>query len=151
MLEGMGRFHAHVRRNAAARRSSVAATAAVGVPAAGDLRQTWALPRLDARVPLELTPHRLACANATVTAYATKFSKPSRPMRTSTTSFAICGVFSRGDVCKTEEGVRRQAPERIQNPRIQNSGDRSFLCLVLRFARRSSDFRYLRRSLRFFF
>ena len=26
----------------------------------------WGLPRLDAGVPLELTPHRLASANATV-------------------------------------------------------------------------------------
>ena len=49
-----------------ARPSGVAPTAAVRLPAARSVRAEWRLPRLDARVPLELTPRRLASANATV-------------------------------------------------------------------------------------
>ena len=66
MLEGMGRFRTQLHRTADARPSGVAATAAVRLPAARSVRAEWRLPRLDARVPLELTPRRLASANATV-------------------------------------------------------------------------------------
>jgi len=58
MLEGMGRFHPQLRRSADAQQ--------YGVAAAYRVRGGWGLPRLDARVPLELTPHRFASANATV-------------------------------------------------------------------------------------
>jgi len=66
MLEGMGRFHTQLHRAADARPSGVTATAAVRLLAARNVRAAWQLPRLDARVPLELTPRRLASANATV-------------------------------------------------------------------------------------
>ena len=66
MLEGMGRFHTQLHRRADARPSGVAPTAAVRLPAARSVRAEWRLPRLDARVPLELTPRRLASANAAV-------------------------------------------------------------------------------------
>src|ERR1700687_3195714 len=66
MLEGMGRLHTQLHRPADARPSGVAPTAAVRLPAACSVRVEWRLPRLDARVPLELTPRRLASANATV-------------------------------------------------------------------------------------
>src|SRR6266498_2327605 len=66
MLEGMGRFHTQLHRTADARPSGFAPTAAVRLPAACSVRAEWGLPRLDARVPLELTPRRLASANATV-------------------------------------------------------------------------------------
>ncbi|GIK76251.1 MAG: hypothetical protein BroJett021_52390 [Chloroflexota bacterium] len=66
MLEGMGRFHSQLRRSADAQQSGVAATTAVRLAAAYRVRAGWGLPRLDARVPLELTPHPLASANATV-------------------------------------------------------------------------------------
>ena len=66
MLEGMGRFHTQLRRTAYARPSGVAPTAAVRLPTARSVRADWRLPRLDAGVPLELTPRRLASANATV-------------------------------------------------------------------------------------
>src|SRR6202158_3417111 len=66
MLEGMGRFHTQLHRPADARPSGVAPTTAVRLPAACSVRAEWRLPCLDARVPLELTPRRLASANATV-------------------------------------------------------------------------------------
>jgi PRTRC genetic system protein F len=66
MLEGMGRFHAQLLRSADAQRFGAAATTAVRFAAAHRVRAGWGLPRLDARVPLEITPHRLASANATV-------------------------------------------------------------------------------------
>ncbi len=66
MLEGMGRFHKQLHRSANARPSGVAPTAAVHLPATCSVRAEWRLPRLDAGVPLELTPRRLASANATV-------------------------------------------------------------------------------------
>jgi hypothetical protein len=66
MLEGMGRFHPQLRRPVDARQSEFATTPAVRLAAARRVRAGWGLPRLDARVPLELTPHRLASANATV-------------------------------------------------------------------------------------
>ena len=66
MLEGMGRFHTQLHRPADARPSGVAPTTAIRLPVARGVRTEWRLPRLDARVPLELTPRRLASANATV-------------------------------------------------------------------------------------
>ena len=66
MLEGMGRFHTQLHRSADARPSGVASTAAIRLSAARSVRTEWRLPHLDARVPLELTPHRLASANAAV-------------------------------------------------------------------------------------
>ena len=66
MLEGMGRFHTQLRRTADARQCGLAPTAAVQLLAARSVRAEWRLPRLDARVPLELTPRRLASANAAV-------------------------------------------------------------------------------------
>lgn len=66
MLEGMGRFHTPLRRSAGAQQSGIAASSAVRLAATCRLRAGWGLPRLDARVPRELTPHRLASANATV-------------------------------------------------------------------------------------
>src|SRR6266508_6463615 len=66
MLEGMGRFHTQLRRTADARPSGIAPTGAVRLPATRSVRAEWGLPRLDARVPLELTPRRLASANAAV-------------------------------------------------------------------------------------
>ena len=66
MLEGMGRLHTQLHRSANARPSGVAPTTAVHLPVARSVRTEWRLPRLDARVPLELTPRRLASANATV-------------------------------------------------------------------------------------
>src|SRR5438874_1177111 len=72
MLEGMGRFHTQLHRSADARQSGVAPTAAVHLPAARSMRAEWRLPRLDARVPLEITPRRLASANATVARFLLK-------------------------------------------------------------------------------
>ncbi len=66
MLEGMGRFHPQLRRAANAPRSGAAPATAVRLPAARSVRANWGLPHLDARVPLELTPRRLASANAAV-------------------------------------------------------------------------------------
>jgi len=66
MLEGMGRVHPQLLRTADAQQSGVAATAAVRLAADHRVRAGWGLPRFDARVPLELTPHRLASANAMV-------------------------------------------------------------------------------------
>ena len=66
MLEGMGRFRTQLHRTADARPSGVASTAAIRLPAARSVTAEWRLPRLDARVPLELTPRRLASANAAV-------------------------------------------------------------------------------------
>ena len=72
MLEGMGRFHTQLHRTADARPSGVAPTATVRLPAAHSVRAEWRLPRLDARVPLEITPRRLASANATVARFLLK-------------------------------------------------------------------------------
>ena len=66
MLEGMGRFRTQLHRRDDAASAAAAATAAVRLPAAGSVSAGWGLPRLDAGVPLELTPRRLASANATV-------------------------------------------------------------------------------------
>ena len=66
MLEGMGRFRTQLRRTPGARPFGVASNAAVRLPAACSVSAGWGLPRLGARVPLELTPHRLASANAAV-------------------------------------------------------------------------------------
>ena len=66
MLEGMGRFRTQLHRRDDAAPAASAAAAAVRLPAAGSVSAGWGLPRLDAGVPLELTPHRLASANATV-------------------------------------------------------------------------------------
>ncbi|MEO8188205.1 MAG: PRTRC system protein F [Burkholderiaceae bacterium] len=62
----MGRFHTQLHRPVDARPSAVAPTAAVHLPAACSVKADWRLPRLDAGVPLELIPRRLASANATV-------------------------------------------------------------------------------------
>jgi PRTRC genetic system protein F len=66
MLEGMGRFHTQLRRTSDARPSGIPPTGAVRLPAARSVRAEWRLPRIDARVPLEITPRRLASANAAV-------------------------------------------------------------------------------------
>jgi PRTRC genetic system protein F len=66
MLEGMGRLRTQLRRTADARPSGVAPVAAIRLSAACSVSAGWGLPRLDARVPLELTPRRLASANAAV-------------------------------------------------------------------------------------
>lgn len=66
MLEGMGRVRTQLHRRDDAAPAAAAATAAVRLPAADGMSAGWGLPRLDALVPLELTPRRLASANATV-------------------------------------------------------------------------------------
>src|SRR5947208_16822072 len=66
MLEGMGRFRTQLQRRDAAPQSDSAAATAFRLPAAGGVSTRWVLPRLDARVPLEVIPQRLAAANATV-------------------------------------------------------------------------------------
>ena len=66
MLEGMGRFRTQLQRRDAAPQADPTAAAAVRLPASGGVSARWALPRLDTRVPLEITPQRLASANATV-------------------------------------------------------------------------------------
>lgn len=66
MLEGMGRFRTQLRRRDDATPAASAAAAAIRLPAAGSVSAGWGLPHLGAGVPLELTPRRLASANATV-------------------------------------------------------------------------------------
>ena len=66
MLEGMGHIRTQLHGRDDAPQPDAAASAAVRLSAAGGVKAGWGLPRLDASVPLELTPRRLAAANATV-------------------------------------------------------------------------------------
>src|SRR5205814_3078408 len=63
---GMGRFRTQLQRRNLSRQSDSAEVTTVRLPAAGGVSTRCALPRLDARVPLEVIPQRLASANATL-------------------------------------------------------------------------------------